>query len=509
MDELIGQAIDEYQIIDFIISGAKSRIYLATQPVLERHVAIKIPHFRYDEDGKQVKRVSRTMTSSLLAEAKILSRLEHPNVIPIHDSGVGEMHVTDRVLNVPYYAMRYVSGGNLDQRVKGGDLTASDVIAIAENLADALDYMHRKDIIHRDLKPRDILFDEFNIPYVGNFGVAYLEGVTVEEDGRRHLGTPVVVAPEVWQGEEHSRASDIYSFGCTIFFALTGQFPFPEHEHKGREAMAEAHIHHAAPKVTELRPELPPLLNTVFERVLAKAPAERYPTAVAFAQALKDAYRYEGRSKHIFVSYTRRDQHTVTEVVQSLRAMGHTPWYDRELLQTGGQHWWDNILDNIRSCDAVLYLLSRQSLESLPCQLEVNYARALNRRIVPILIDPELDRRMVPAWLAALQDIDLTVADGELALRVSLDRLPPTAPLPDPLPPEPDVPVSELSQLAERINLGDMESDDQLLTITKLELMLDDPDQADGALQLLKKLSARHDISATAYRKLQRVLASV
>lgn len=500
---LSGQNIDKYTIKDYITEGAHSFIYLAQQPVLGREVAIKIPLFRFETQGT---RVSRTTSRSLLDEAKILSLLEHPNVIPIHDAGEGQLWVKGTLLeNIPFYTMRYASGGNLADRVAEDGLPVMEVVEVAAALADAIDYMHRKDILHRDLKPRDILFDEFNIPYIGNFGMAVLHTPVDPSQGDdvRHVGTMEVVAPEIWHGAANSRASDIYAFGCTIYHALAGRFPFeapaylnsiedPSARHDAyAAALSDAHCHAAVPTLSSINPDFGPLLDGVFERVLAKDPAVRFRTAREFSVALNEAYRYEGKSRNIFVSYSRTSSDRVQELVRRLRAMGHNPWFDGELSQRGGRNWWDLILENIRSCDVVLFVMTESSVESRPCLAEVTYAEQLGKPIIPIIIDDAFDGYKAPKNIATIQWIYLTTPSGETNLRQSLAGLPhPTPDLPDPLPPPPPVPMTELQKLRQQIDENPASKEEQLLIVGSLGSLLNNSAEHDGALELLLRFKA-------------------
>ncbi len=504
-EQIIRQRIGKYKIEDFIFQGASSTIYLAWQEELQRHVAIKIPLFRFDEATNRVKRVSRTMTDRLIDEARILSRLEYSNVIPLYDAGTAELKVTGRTLEVPYYVMRYASAGHLGERVQNSGLPANEVFAVAADLAGAIDYMHAQHILHRDLKPRDILFDAFNIPYIGNFGVATQTDPNIgtvaqhtisDEERQRLFDEPEIIAPEIWQGGPHSRASDIYAFACTIYFALAGRFPFDRRD-MDHDAVRHAHLHVEPPSISTHNPTFPPLLDSIFARALSKNPTQRYSTAQGFVEAARTAYEYgspSARTWDIFISHSKRDMAEVTPLLKELRFMGHRPWYDKALEERGGQSWWENILANIRRCEVTLFVMSNDALNSLPCTAELNYAQAVGRHVLPVRIDADVKPDELRESLATLQFVDKLQPGWQVNLRKSLDDFEEPPAVPHPLPEPPPVPVSVLARIAERIdNFGTLSRTERLATILELNSKLLDPDYNEKAVKLLRNLDARED----------------
>src|SRR5258706_9187820 len=140
----------------------------------------------------------------------------------------------------------------------------------------------------------------------------------------------------------------------------------------------------------------------------------------------------------IFISYSK-DRELVSSLVNDLELLGHEVWFDSELLRTGGQKWWENILFNIRQCDLFIFALTPLSLASEACQREYRYAYALNKRILPIMLSM-VDIPTLPPELQELQFVNYVEGGRKqgLALAATLNGLPLARPKPDPLPPQPD-----------------------------------------------------------------------
>ena len=197
--------------------------------------------------------------------------------------------------------------------------------------------------------------------------------------------------------------------------------------------------------------------------------------------------------RSVFVSYSQKDRERVTGLLGGLTRLGYGVWYDQKL--SGGQEWWDTILGQIRNCDAVLLAVSLAELDSRACRDEFEYARQLNKAVVPVMIEPVPPERL-PAELARLQHVDYTEPNQEqlINLLVALRQLPPPAPLPDPLPAPPPVPMSYMNQLVQDVDKSVLGLDDQYAIAGKIREALQDPDHRAGAVDLLRRLNARKDL---------------
>ena len=155
--------------------------------------------------------------------------------------------------------------------------------------------------------------------------------------------------------------------------------------------------------------------------------------------------------KRVFVSYSRNNLDIVTQLIQDLQAVGVDTWHDQTL--TGGQRWWDNILANIRECDIFIFALSPESWDSDACRSELRYVMQLGKTVLPVLVADGINMNLLPSPLNEIQVTDYRRRDKEAAFALvkSINTAAPAPPVPDPLPVSPDVPVSYLSNLQERI----------------------------------------------------------
>ncbi len=251
--------------------GGMGDIYRATDSVLGRTVAVKVLAERYAEDEALRKRFTR--------EALAAARLSgEPNAITIFD--VGEHHER------PYIVMEYLDGGSLDDVVReGGAQRPERVFTWLEQAARALDAAHANGVVHRDVKPGNLLLDREGNVHVADFGVASAAGMDSLTMTGTVLGTAGYLSPEQAEGARATPASDRYALGVVAFELLTGTRPF---EAESPTAEAAAHVNAPVPSISD-RTGLPPQLDPVFRRALAKDPAQRFETAAEFVAALRAA----------------------------------------------------------------------------------------------------------------------------------------------------------------------------------------------------------------------------
>jgi hypothetical protein len=211
----------------------------------------------------------------------------------------------------------------------------------------------------------------------------------------------------------------------------------------------------------------------------------------------------------IFISYARQSADMATSLSNDMKMFGYEVWFDREL--SGGQAWWDQILTSIRRCDIFVFLLTSDSLESTACRRECNYADALGKPILPVLVADNVSIPRLPPMLSQIHFVDSRQIDREslLQLWLALRKVPPPGPEPDPLPDPPPVPLSYLGALAEQI-ASDMvlTREQQSALVISLRRAIDDPNTAADAYQLLQQLRQRHDLLANIAVPIDEALAS-
>lgn len=266
-----GKTLGEYQLLEVIGQGGMAVVYRARQSRIDRDVAIKLIIPPYSKHPKLVKRFED--------EARAVARMQHPHILPVLDVGVQD--------DQPFMVMTYVSGGTLTRRIAtSGGMPLTEVVCIASEIAEALDYAHAQGIIHRDVKPGNVLLDAQGHAYLADFGVALLiSGKSAEQD-QQTPGTYAYMAPEVVYGAPASRASDIYALGMVIFEMLAGKRAYDVRE---KDELIAAMTAQPQPDLTEYRPDLPPGVRVAVMQALAADPESRPARASSLALVLTRA----------------------------------------------------------------------------------------------------------------------------------------------------------------------------------------------------------------------------
>lgn len=247
--------------------GGMGIVYLARDVRLDRPVALKLlPPERASVPG---------LRESFLREARMAARLAHPNIVPIH--------AVEEIGSFVFYAMRYVAGETLGERLRRVHrLAPHDAARLLRDIAYALAYAHAQGVIHRDIKPDNILLeDDGHRAVVTDFGIARLLDSPDITSGRI-VGTPEYVAPEQAAGEAVDGRSDLYALGAMGFHCLAGRPPFEGDVH---ELLAQ-HLTRPAPPLISMAPEAPLALAAAIDRALLKQPGERFESAEAMAEAM-------------------------------------------------------------------------------------------------------------------------------------------------------------------------------------------------------------------------------
>jgi serine/threonine-protein kinase len=261
-----------YEVPRLVGRGGMGEIYVARDSVLGRTVAVKLLAERFAEEPEVRERFRR--------EALSAARLsDEPHVVTIFDVGEHEGR--------PFTVMEYLPGGTLAERARSRPVPPELAVTWLTQAAAALDAAHARGVVHRDVKPANMLFDGSDRLEVVDFGIARLVDETLGMTlTGTILGTAGYLAPEQARGEEVTPASDRYALGIVAYELLTGGRPFQ----RGSEtAEAVAHINEPVPPASERAVGLPPEVDAVFARALAKSPAHRFPTATAFVEALRGA----------------------------------------------------------------------------------------------------------------------------------------------------------------------------------------------------------------------------
>ena len=264
----MGEQFDQYEIISVIGQGGMATVYKAYEPTIDRYVALKVLPRQASEDSTFLRRFRH--------EARVIARLEHRSILPLYAYGEFD--------GMPYLVMRLLEAGSLRKKMFYERIPLAVVSRIIDQLAEGLDYAHERGVIHRDLKPSNVLLDNESNAYLTDFGIAKLLNSPTQITGEGVVGTPVYMSPEQCQGKEVTPASDIYSLGVILYEMVTGNLPF---DADTPLAVMYMHVKEPVPSVLDSDPSLPPDLDRVVRRAMAKLPQERYPSAVAMAQDFK------------------------------------------------------------------------------------------------------------------------------------------------------------------------------------------------------------------------------
>ena len=212
---------------------------------------------------------------------------------------------------------------------------------------------------------------------------------------------------------------------------------------------------------------------------------------------------------NVFVSYNRDSQPLVQVLAKDIKGLGHTVWFDREL--SGGQSWWDQILEQIRQCDVFVFALAQGSLESVACAREYEYAFGLNKPILPILISEGVSTNLLPDELSQIHFVDYQNPDDKsatLSMSRALNSIDISGELPKTLPDPPEVPLSYLGELASRLRAPSMSEEEQKSLVFDVKESLRDPATAEDGKTLLKNLKKRPDLLAKIEEEINQLLRS-
>jgi serine/threonine-protein kinase len=273
MEDLTGKQFGPYRILAPLGEGGMAAVYKAFQPGVDRHVAIKVLPRHYAKDPEFVERFER--------EAKVLARLQHPHILPVHDFGEADGGYT-------YIVMPFIESGDLAELMAGQKLSLREIGRIIEQIGDALDYAHTQGVVHRDVKPSNVLIDSRGNCLLTDFGLAKIvSGYTNKLTNSGFVvGTPEYMSPEQGMGEALDGRADIYALGVILYELVTERTPFSA---ETPVAVIFKHVNAPLLPPREIDPTLPEAVELVILKAMAKEPKDRYATAGDMVKALQAA----------------------------------------------------------------------------------------------------------------------------------------------------------------------------------------------------------------------------
>lgn len=268
-EDLTGCRVGNYRIDGVLGRGGMSTMYRATDVWLGREVALKVigEHLGADAEFRQ----------RFVDEARYTSAIDHPSVVPIYELGADD--------GLDFIAMRLVDGSDLARQIAEGPLEPMRALNLLEQVADALDTLHKRGLVHLDVKPANALVTMSESGrehvYVADFGLTRRGATGHRTREGDFVGSPTYAAPEHLRGEPLDGRTDQYSLGCMLYACLTGSPPYSGCV----RAVIKGHLQAAPPAVTGTEGALPPMINGVIAKALAKNPKQRYTSCMELIRA--------------------------------------------------------------------------------------------------------------------------------------------------------------------------------------------------------------------------------
>jgi serine/threonine protein kinase len=257
--------------------GGMATVYKAYHAALDRYVALKVLHPAFNQD--------QTFTARFQREARVVAKLEHPNIVPIYDYSEHESR--------PYLVMKYIEGDTLKARLNQGPLKSNEIEDVINSIGSALAYAHRQGILHRDIKPSNVMIATDGSMYLADFGLARIAQAgesTMSSDSI--MGTPQYISPEQAMGiKDLDAGTDIYSFGVMLYEMVVGQVPFSADT---PFSIIHDHIYTPLPLPTKVNPNVPEPVQRVLLKALAKNRLDRYESVEEMMTAFKNAWTEAG-----------------------------------------------------------------------------------------------------------------------------------------------------------------------------------------------------------------------
>jgi len=268
--------LGRYDVVAEIGRGAMGVVYRAVDPMLERTVAIKTINMALDPG--EMEHYEKRFT----IEARAAGGLNHPNIVIIYDIG--------RSGDLAYMAMEFLEGRELKELIAAGELTADRALDIAAQVADGLAYAHAHDVVHRDVKPANIMILRDGRVKITDFGIARMRTADVRTQTGVVLGSPRYLSPEQVLGKRCDARADTFSLGVILYEMLTGQSPFNGID---VNSLMFQIVNFAPPPPSSINPALPPMIDLIMAKALAKTADERYADIAELAADLR-ACRQQG-----------------------------------------------------------------------------------------------------------------------------------------------------------------------------------------------------------------------
>lgn len=382
LPDLSGVLLDDrYELGEQLHSSLKAATYFAQDRHLPRTLTVKIfsPSLSALSDYR----------GAYQREADLAAKLSHPHIRKVIDRGEAETHIDGKACRLPYLCMDVMKGGNLNDRLTRSDtpLDLAILLGWIKYLSEALSYAHNSGVIHGGLKPGAILFDDCDNPFLADFAHARATEAT---SSSLVLGSPAFMAPEQWDGQQPTEASDQYALACLVYLMLSGSIP---HEGQSDPRTRRRNFERGARPVHEQAqlgdgPVIAGAVSKVIEKAMSLEFEQRYATIEEFSLALEfalSAGRGSDGQPRVFLSYRRQS------------SAGWAVLFARELLEKhviqvfvdtqrrdNAINFPDKLRNAIADCDVFVCLLADDTLESTWVREEIRLAYEKDRPMVPV-----------------------------------------------------------------------------------------------------------------------------
>ncbi len=269
----LGENVGPYRVKEQLGRGGMATVYKAYHANLDRYVALKVLHPAFLEDENFLARFQR--------EARLVAKLEHPNIVPVYDFAEHE--------GQPYLVMKFVEGETLKALINRGQLSVEQIWAVVDAVGAGLAYAHKQGILHRDIKPSNVIVADDGQMYLADFGLARIAEMGESTlSGDMIMGTPQYISPEQAMGvKDLDGRTDIYSFAVILYEMVVGQVPFSADT---PFSIIHDHIYSPLPLPKTVNPSVPEEVERVLLKALAKERDDRYQSVPELVQAFKDAW---------------------------------------------------------------------------------------------------------------------------------------------------------------------------------------------------------------------------
>ncbi len=273
----VGENVGPYRIMEQLGQGGMATVFKAYHASLDRYVALKVLHPAFNQDPNFEARFQR--------EARVVARLEHPNIVPVYDYSEHEKR--------PFLVMKFIEGITLKARMDNGPLASEEITKIVDSVGSALAYAHKQGILHRDIKPSNVLIANDGQIYLADFGLARIAQSgesTLSSD--MIMGTPQYISPEQAMGKaDLDQRTDLYSFGVMLYEMVVGKVPFNADT---PFSIIHDHIYSPLPLPRVVNPNVPEPVERVLLKALSKERDDRFEDANQLVAAFKDAWNIAG-----------------------------------------------------------------------------------------------------------------------------------------------------------------------------------------------------------------------